>query len=53
MFVVPAELDERRQAYCEARRIQTLSLIGYGLEGLCLEDESSQRRESLPTFEPL
>ena len=33
MIVIPAELDERRQAYCEARRIQTLSLIGYGLEG--------------------
>ncbi|MFM9965464.1 MAG: hypothetical protein ACKV2Q_30120 [Planctomycetaceae bacterium] len=33
MFVIPAELDERRQAYCEDRRIQTQSLIGYGLEG--------------------
>lgn len=27
------ELDERRTAYCESRRIQTLDLIGFGLDG--------------------
>lgn len=31
--MVPAELDERRTAYCESRRIQTLDLIGFGLDG--------------------
>ncbi len=33
MIVVPAELDERRTAYCAARDIQTLDLMGYGLDG--------------------
>ena len=33
MFVIPAEVDQRRTAYCQSRGIQTHDLIGYGLDG--------------------
>jgi len=33
MFLVPTEVDVRRAAYCESRGIQTLDLIGFGLDG--------------------
>ena len=33
MFVIPADVEQRRTAYCESRGIQTQDLIGYGLDG--------------------
>jgi hypothetical protein len=31
--VIPADVEQRRTAYCESRGIQTQDLIGYGLDG--------------------
>lgn len=33
MFVIPAQFESRCQEYCQSRQIQSVDLIGYGLDG--------------------